>query len=57
VVGVDPQAYVAHEGALDVDLAARVGWRDAVGRGSGEAFQLHVKGSGTVHVQASEIKL
>lgn len=57
VVGVDPQAYVAHTGALNVDLKAKVGWRDAVGKGSGEAFQLHVTGSGTVHVQASERKL
>ena len=57
VVGVDPQAYVGHVGALSVDLRARAGWRDAVGRGSGEAFQLHVTGSGTVYVQASEQKL
>ncbi len=48
---------MAHTGALNVDLKARVGWRDAVGKGSGEAFQLHVTGSGTVHVQASERKL
>lgn len=53
-VGVDPQAYVAHAGALSVELAARVGWRDAVGRGSGEALQLQVTGTGTVWVQASE---
>ncbi len=57
VVGVDPQAYVASQGQLTVELAAKVGWRDAVGRGSGEAFQLQVSGTGTVHVQASEKKL
>ena len=57
VVGVDPQAYVAHVGPLQLDLAAKVGWREAVGKGSGEAFQLKVTGSGTVHVQASEQKL
>ncbi len=56
-VGVDPQAYVAHTGSLTVDLKAKVGWRDAVGKGSGEAFQLQVTGSGTVYVQASEKKL
>jgi uncharacterized protein (AIM24 family) len=56
-VGVDPQAYVAHVGQLSVDLKARLGWRDAVGKGSGEAFQLQVTGSGTVYVQASEKKL
>ena len=56
-VGVDPQAFVATVGQLTVDLRARVGWRDAVGRGSGEALQLQVSGSGTVYVQASEKKL
>ena len=57
LVAVDPQAYVAHTGRLQVELKAKVGWRDAVGRGSGEAFQLHVSGTGTVWVQASEQKL
>ncbi|WP_273653026.1 AIM24 family protein [Cellulomonas fimi] len=56
VVGVDPQAYVGHTGALNIDLKASVGLRDLVGRGSGEAFQLHVSGHGTVYVQASEEK-
>jgi uncharacterized protein (AIM24 family) len=56
-VAVDPQAYVAHTGQLSVDLKAKVSWRDAVGKGSGEAFQLQVSGSGTVYVQASEKKL
>ncbi len=55
-VGVDPQAYVGHIGQLSVDLAARVGLRDAVGRGSGEAIQLRITGHGTVYVQASEKK-
>ena len=55
-VGVDPQAYVGHVGNLTVDVKAKVGWRDAVGKGSGEAFQLQVSGHGTVYVQASEKK-
>lgn len=55
-IGVDPQAYVGHTGALQVDLKASVGIRDVVGRGSGEAYQLHVSGHGTVYVQASERK-
>jgi uncharacterized protein (AIM24 family) len=55
-VGVDPQAYVGHVGALTIDLKASVGMRDLIGRGSGEAFQLHVSGHGTVYVQASERK-
>ena len=32
-------------------------WRDMVGRGSGEAFQLELSGNGAVYVQASEEKL
>lgn len=55
-VGVDPQAYVAHVGALQLDLRANVGLRDLVGRGSGEALQLRVTGRGRVYVQASEEK-
>jgi uncharacterized protein (AIM24 family) len=56
-VAVDPQAYVAHVGQVNVDISASVGWRDAVGRGSGEAIQLKLTGNGTVYVQASEQKL
>ena len=56
-IHVDPQAYVAHKGQVNVAISAKVGWREAVGRGSGEAFQLKLSGSGTVYVQASEEKL
>jgi uncharacterized protein (AIM24 family) len=56
-VAVDPQAYVAHVGQVNVDISASVGWRDAVGRGSGEAIQLKLTGNGTVYVQASEEKI
>ena len=35
-------------------LSAKAGFRDVVGRGSGEAFQLKATGHGTVYVQASE---
>ncbi|MEU0332486.1 AIM24 family protein [Streptomyces sp. NPDC006193] len=56
-VHVDPQAYVAHHGDLRNRLSTALGWRDMVGRGSGEAFQLELSGSGTVYVQASEEKL
>jgi uncharacterized protein (AIM24 family) len=56
-VHVDPQAYVAHHGDLRNRLTASVGWREMVGRGSGEAFQLELSGHGTVYVQASEEKL
>jgi len=56
-VVVDPQAYVGHLGNVNVDLAVAAGWRDAVGKGSGEATQLKLAGQGTVYVQASEQKL
>ena len=55
-VAVDPQAYVGHVGQLTVDIAAKVGFRDVVGRGSGEAFQLRISGNGVVYVQPSEQK-
>lgn len=56
-VAVDPQAYVAHVGQVQLDLSASIGWRDAVGKGSGEAMQLKLTGQGTVYVQASEQKI
>lgn len=56
-VHVDPQAYVAHHGEVRNKLSAALGWRDMVGRGSGEAFQLELSGQGAVYVQASEAKL
>jgi len=56
-VHVDPQAYVAHRGDVRNKLSTALGWRDMVGRGSGEAFQLELSGHGMVYVQASEEKL
>lgn len=56
-VHVDPQAYVAHRGDVRNSLSTALGWRDMVGRGSGEAFQLELSGNGSVYVQASEEKL
>jgi len=56
-VHVDPQAYVAHRGDVRNRLTTALGWREMVGRGSGEAFQLELSGHGTVYVQASEEKL
>lgn len=56
-VVVDPQAYVGHTGNVRVDLSANVGWREAVGKGAGEAIQLKLDGEGVVYVQASEQKL
>jgi uncharacterized protein (AIM24 family) len=56
-VHVDPQAYIAHRGDVRSKVTAAVGWRELVGRGSGEAFQLELSGNGVVYVQASEEKL
>lgn len=56
-VVVDPQAFVGAYGNVQTELKTALSWRDAVGRGSGEAMQLHCIGQGTVYVQASEEKL
>ena len=55
-IGIRPQV---PETSLEESrsLSAALGWRDLVGRGSGEAFQLELSGNGTVYVQASEEKL
>ncbi|MGN2635206.1 AIM24 family protein [Nocardia takedensis] len=54
---VDPQAFVAAYGNVQTELKSALSWRDAVGRGAGEAMQLHCVGQGVVYVQASEEKL
>ncbi|WP_244328383.1 AIM24 family protein [Yimella sp. cx-51] len=56
-VVVDPQAFVGTIGNVQTQLQSAMGWRDAVGRGSGEAMQLQCHGQGVVLVQASEEKL
>lgn len=56
-VVVDPQAFVAAYGNVQTELKTALSWRDAVGRGAGEAMQLHCVGQGIVFVQASEEKL
>ncbi len=54
---MDPQAFVAAYGNVQTELKSTMSWRDAVGRGAGEAMQLHCVGQGVVYVQASEQKL
>lgn len=56
-VVVDPQAFVAALGNVQTELKSALGWRDMVGKGSGEGLQLNCVGQGTVFVQASEEKL
>ncbi len=48
---------MAHHGQVRNKLSTALGWREMVGRGSGEGFQLELSGSGAVYVQASEEKL
>ncbi len=52
-VVVDPQAFVAARGQVQVSLGANVSFKEAR---SGEMFQLTATGQGTVYVQASERK-
>lgn len=54
---VDPQAFIAAYGNVQTELKTAMSWRDAVGRGAGEAMQLQCVGQGIVYVQASEEKL
>ncbi|WP_016882583.1 MULTISPECIES: AIM24 family protein [unclassified Rhodococcus (in: high G+C Gram-positive bacteria)] len=56
-VFVDPDAFVGTYGSVQVELKSAVGWREAMGRGVGEAMQLQCTGQGIVYVQASEEKL
>ncbi|CAM2979512.1 AIM24 family protein [Skermania piniformis] len=56
-VVVDPQAFVAAYGNVSTELKTAMSWRDAVGRGAGEAMQLNCVGQGVVYVQPSEEKL
>ena len=56
-VVVDPQAFVGTVGNVQTQLQSAMSWRDAVGRGSGEAIKLQCNGQGLVLVQASEEKL
>jgi uncharacterized protein (AIM24 family) len=54
---VDPQAFVGTFGNVQTQLKSTMGWRDAVGKGAGEAMQMQCEGQGIVYVQASEEKL
>lgn len=56
-VKVDPQAFVAALGQVQVEVKIKAGFREMTGRGSGEGVQLECSGSGTVLVQASEQKI
>lgn len=51
---VDPDAYVAGTGTLQMGLVSGVSWRSLVGEGGGEPFSLRFEGSGTVYIQPAE---
>ncbi|MGV8122662.1 MAG: AIM24 family protein [Candidatus Xenobiia bacterium LiM19] len=53
-VFVDPNAYIGHKGQLTSTTVLDVGWKNLIGQGSGESFQLKFTGTGTVYIQASE---
>jgi uncharacterized protein (AIM24 family) len=52
---VDPQAYIGHLGQLQPTIHTDLSWKNLIGQGSGEAFQLKFTGTGTVYIQASEV--
>ena len=53
-VVVDPDAYVASQGRLSMNLVSGVSWKSLVGEGSGEPFSLRFEGEGRVFIQPAE---
>jgi uncharacterized protein (AIM24 family) len=53
-VVVDPDAYIASKGQLNMNLVSGVSWKALVGEGSGEPFSLRFEGSGSVFIQPAE---
>ncbi|WP_139982823.1 AIM24 family protein [Nocardioides litoris] len=51
---VDPDAYVAGTGQLQMSLVSGVTWRSLAGEGGGEPFSLRFEGQGTVYIQPAE---
>lgn len=51
---VDPDAYVAGVGQLQMSLVSGVTWRSLVGDGGGEPFSLRFEGQGRVYIQPAE---
>lgn len=51
---VDPDAYVAGTGQLQMSLVSGVTWRSLVGEGGGEPFSLRFEGQGVVYIQPAE---
>lgn len=55
-VTTDPNATVAWSGHLQPDIKTDISFRTFLGRGGGEAFQMHFRGDGFVVVQPYEEK-
>lgn len=51
---VDPDAYVAGTGQLQMTMVSGVSWRSLVGEGGGEPFSLRFEGQGSVYIQPAE---
>lgn len=51
---VDPDAYVAGTGSLQMSLVSGVSWRSLLGEGGGEPFSLRFEGQGVVYIQPAE---
>lgn len=51
---VDPDAYVAGTGNLQMSLVSGVSWKSLVGEGGGEPFSLRFEGQGSVYIQPAE---
>lgn len=51
---VDPDAYVAGTGNLQMNLVSGVTWRSVLGESGGEPFSLRFEGQGTVYIQPAE---
>ena len=53
-LNTDPHATVAWTEGLVPTLATDLSWKTLIGKGGGEAFQMHFTGSGEVVIQPSE---
>ncbi|CUR55666.1 conserved hypothetical protein [metagenome] len=51
---VDPDAYVAGIGQLQMTMVSGVSWRSLAGEGGGEPFSLRFEGQGVVFIQPAE---
>jgi uncharacterized protein (AIM24 family) len=51
---VDFDSIIAWSHSLQTDVKTSIGWKNLIGKGSGEAFQLGFKGQGYVIVQPYE---